>query len=352
MGRTAMLRRNLDKETAPLRSKAPITPKAGWIRSIREALGMSQAELAKRAGVNQSTIHSLESTEVNQKIQLDSLEKVADLLNCDFVYAFVPRNGLEEDYTTQATKIADAHIKRVYNNMALEKQSVRFSRNKIAEIINDIKDREAVKWQKMANFPGHHFDGKTLIDDDERFGLLLDIKTRGELNIAEAQSIEKANRDYLALKRAPKVEQLLTTKYAKRLHKDCFGAVWDWAGQFRQVATMPGIDWHQIPTSLKQLLDNTVYRIENIYSNESIDRKKELVSEFAYRLVVIHPFRNGNGRWSRIYADRLADTLGVPLLTWGVSIDDEDERHRQMLNALILADTTDNLSQFTEWAMK
>lgn len=146
MGKSALIRKRLDSKSKALRSNLVPVPNFGWVRNVREALGMTQSDLAKRLGVNQKTIHSLEVNEVNQKIQLASLQKLADAMDCDFYYAFIPRHTLEDTYTKQAELTAEKHIKRIYNTMALEKQSVVFSKNKIQEIVDDIKEREIIKW--------------------------------------------------------------------------------------------------------------------------------------------------------------------------------------------------------------
>lgn len=202
----------------------------------------------------------------------------------------------------------------------------------------------------MVNFPGHNFDGQTLIEDDERIGLLLDIDLRGELNSAEAENIERGLRKYLNPKRRLTLDALLKESFAKRLHKECFGDVWDWAGKYRKVATRPGIDWHQISPQMNQLMMNTKTQIDFLYEDPEVNKLEALVANFAYRLVHIHPFRNGNGRWSRAYADLLSDLLLIERFTWGQSIENENIRQNEMINALQAADFSGSIEQFINWA--
>lgn len=136
----------LDSRAKLLKPKLATIPAFGWIRNVRQALGMSQKDLAKKLGVNPKTIHSLEVNEIKNKIQIESLKKLADALDCDFYYGFIPRKSLEATYELQARKNAEAHLERVMNTMALEKQSVEFPKSRIEEIVKEILESESVKW--------------------------------------------------------------------------------------------------------------------------------------------------------------------------------------------------------------
>jgi predicted DNA-binding mobile mystery protein A len=81
-------------------------PERGWIRTIRDALGMSSSELAARLGVSQSWIPALERNEVDGSIKLETLERAADALGCELVYALVPRTSLAEAVEQQAQLMA------------------------------------------------------------------------------------------------------------------------------------------------------------------------------------------------------------------------------------------------------
>ena len=99
-------------------------PNAGWIRAIREALGMTAEDLAARMGVTQSTLTRIERSERTGRIQLDTLERAADALDCELVYALVPRQSLEQTATARAQELARERLRRVQHTMALEDQGV------------------------------------------------------------------------------------------------------------------------------------------------------------------------------------------------------------------------------------
>lgn len=96
----------------------------GWIKSIREALGMSTQQLAKRVGIDQSRISRLENAEIDGDLKLSSLKKIADGLNMQFVYGFVPKNSLEDMVREQARKVALKRMAKVNHTMRLEEQEL------------------------------------------------------------------------------------------------------------------------------------------------------------------------------------------------------------------------------------
>jgi predicted DNA-binding mobile mystery protein A len=99
-------------------------PHGGWLRAIREALGMSAAQLARRMGVSQQSIAKLERNEATSKITLESLERVAHALGCRVTYAIVPEKPLAKMRRERALVLADSLIKPVAHSMKLEGQSV------------------------------------------------------------------------------------------------------------------------------------------------------------------------------------------------------------------------------------
>jgi predicted DNA-binding mobile mystery protein A len=98
-------------------------PRGGWIRAIRDALGMSARDLAHRLGVTESTVARMETSERAQSIQLATLQKAAVALGCDLVYALVPRRPLEQTVHGQARRRAQAAIATVTHSMLLEDQT-------------------------------------------------------------------------------------------------------------------------------------------------------------------------------------------------------------------------------------
>lgn len=98
------------------------SPHAGWVRAIRDALGMSAADLAARMNVVESTVLRLETGERHGRVQLDSLRRAANALDCDLVYVLLPRNQLDAQVNQQARRRAKQSLGRVQHTMALEDQ--------------------------------------------------------------------------------------------------------------------------------------------------------------------------------------------------------------------------------------
>ena len=99
-------------------------PHRGWVKAIREALGMTTAQLGKRMGVSQPRITELERAEIEDKITLGSLRRAAEALNCTLVYAVVPNNTLEDIVLDRARRKASKMLEGVNHTMALEDQNL------------------------------------------------------------------------------------------------------------------------------------------------------------------------------------------------------------------------------------
>jgi predicted DNA-binding mobile mystery protein A len=99
-------------------------PEKGWIRSIREGLGMTTTELGRRAGISQSRISRLESAEIEGDLLLSSLQKLAEGMGMKFVYAFVPPTSITEMVGKQALKHAEKRMAKVNHTMRLENQEI------------------------------------------------------------------------------------------------------------------------------------------------------------------------------------------------------------------------------------
>ena len=136
----------LDEKTDALKAIKLPQPRTGWIRTVRTALRMSQAELATILQMNQKSLHDLETSEANAKIRLESLEKVANALDCDLVYAFVPRQSFHERYIERAHIIASAQLASIENTMQLENQNVKFTKKKIDALANELIEKDNVHW--------------------------------------------------------------------------------------------------------------------------------------------------------------------------------------------------------------
>ena len=121
----AIARKNLDKRLNSLRnSEGILRPPKGWVRAIREALGMTTVQLGKRIGVTQSRAFAIEKAEVSGRITLESLERAAHALDCRLVYALIPREPLEILAEERALQRARNQLKSTSHSMALEDQRV------------------------------------------------------------------------------------------------------------------------------------------------------------------------------------------------------------------------------------
>lgn len=117
--------RQLDDALKPffVLKKASI-PREGWIKAVRETLGMSLRQLADRTGLSKTSVASIEKSERKGTVQLDSIRRLADGLDCDLMYALVPRQPLEKTVEFQARAKAKELVDRVSSSMDLEAQGI------------------------------------------------------------------------------------------------------------------------------------------------------------------------------------------------------------------------------------
>jgi len=121
---TALSRKQLERRLAPLRDLTLIAPSKGWIKAIRESLGMTARQLAARMGVAPSRIPVIEKAEVTGGTTLRTLRQAAAAMNCAFVYAFVPIQPLDDILRERATQKARKDIARLDHTMRLEDQAL------------------------------------------------------------------------------------------------------------------------------------------------------------------------------------------------------------------------------------
>lgn len=99
-------------------------PRGGWLRAVREALGVPQSQVAKTMHVKQQSIVSFEKAEANDRITLRNLRRMADALGCELVYAIVPKSGSIQGLAEQrARNEATKRVLSVHRTMALEDQA-------------------------------------------------------------------------------------------------------------------------------------------------------------------------------------------------------------------------------------
>ena len=89
-----------------------LVPRAGWLRQIRDALGISQSQLAVRAGISRATVQQMERAEARRRITLASLDRLAQAMGCTVAFAIVPKSGTLQDVRArQALARADVLLK-------------------------------------------------------------------------------------------------------------------------------------------------------------------------------------------------------------------------------------------------
>lgn len=177
-------------------------------------------------------------------------------------------------------------------------------------------------------------DGQTPLDEDEKEDLLINsISTRAELDEFEQKNIEDAIQ--WSLTRKFKAAQILSESFIKDLHKRMYGSVWKWAGQYRKTNKNIGVDKLEISTTLRSLIDDAKYWLEN-----SVYEPDEFAIRFKHKLVSIHCFPNGNGRHSRMIADIIIEKIyKQPVFSWGdSSFSEETDIRDKYLKALRKAD--------------
>lgn len=175
--------------------------------------------------------------------------------------------------------------------------------------------------------------GNTLLDGDEKEGLLFPhVTTRAELDHLEQANIQ----DGLLWLKSHRHPDLLSEHFIFLLHKQLFGKVWSWAGNFRRTEKNIGVDPAQIAVQLRTLLDDVAYWIEH-----KTYQPLEIATRLHHKLVWIHLFPNGNGRHARIYADLLlTSVLEADPIDWSAGQDllVSSQRRDQYLSALRAAD--------------
>lgn len=98
-------------------------PPKGWVRAIRDTLGMTGVQFAQRLQIRPQSVGALEKSEASGSIQLKTLRRAAEALDCTLVYALVPNTSLDDVMRARARKIAMRELGRIAHTMKLEAQS-------------------------------------------------------------------------------------------------------------------------------------------------------------------------------------------------------------------------------------
>ena len=120
-----LIRTQLEDTLKPFKALRKISPPfKGWIRAIRDSLGMNGRQLAKRLGVSPARVTRLEQDELSGAVTIKTMRNVAEALDCVFVYGLVPKEDLETIIKRQAEKVATDRFERTSHTMALEAQGL------------------------------------------------------------------------------------------------------------------------------------------------------------------------------------------------------------------------------------
>lgn len=162
--------------------------------------------------------------------------------------------------------------------------------------------------------------GETPID---RSGLKIKgITNRRELNIAEAQNIRKAITKYLAGTPSKRTAPF-SYDWCLKLHREMFGDVWRWAGTIRSMNLNLGSPSHLIGQRLAELVDDLIH-----WPGSSMDLVEQS-AQWHHRAVSIHPFENGNGRWSRLLANIWLRRHKHAMVVWSEELISDESAIRQ-----------------------
>ncbi len=206
------------------------------------------------------------------------------------------------------------------------------------------------------NNPLPHFNVQTIgpepsaatpIEPEDLEGLIPDfVATRADLNQVEFENITKAIPWAQQQARSLGAEGVLDYGFMLKLHRRMFGDVWTWAGTLRRRVTNVGIEPFLIATQSQLLFDDaTFWHTQGVFGSD------ELAARIHCRLVSIHPFRNGNGRCTRMMADLYLASIGAEPFPWGgANLDIDGSSRAAYIAALIKAANADEYEELIRFA--
>ena len=143
MNRKKLIREQIEASLGRLTSLRSVsTPPKGWVRAIRNALGMTAKQLASRLGVAQQSVARIERDELSGSVTIKTMRHVAECLDCVFVCGFVPRSSLEATLRRQAQKLAAKRLAQASLTMTLEDQALSTKENEkvLSEMVDELVD--------------------------------------------------------------------------------------------------------------------------------------------------------------------------------------------------------------------
>lgn len=158
----------------------------------------------------------------------------------------------------------------------------------------------------------HGPPGSTPLDPDEAEGLLPShITTQSELNAWEQLNIARADTWAMSHRRR-RTTAVLTPDFAAELHRRMFDQTWSWAGAYRLTGKNIGVPPRQIGIALRERLTDAAH-----WLSEEVFELDEIAARLHHQLVLVHPWPNGNGRWSRLMADAFLHAERQRRFSWG-----------------------------------
>ena len=178
-------------------------------------------------------------------------------------------------------------------------------------------------------------EGNTSLSPEELADLIPNLATKEDLNEWERENILQA-RGWAGADRTSPLA-LASDEYVRKLHRKMFDQTWKWAGEYRRTEKNLGTPVDEIRERLVAMFGDVRFWIDN-----STYPPDEIAVRFHHRLVLIHPFPNGNGRHARLIADLLVMKLGRAAFTWGaVNLATPGQTRAKYLQALQEADNGD-----------
>ena len=189
--------------------------------------------------------------------------------------------------------------------------------------------------------------GATPLEDEDLQGLILDfVSTRAELDRVEFENISIALPWAIRRSRSLGPAGVLDYGFFVELHQRMFGEVWRWAGTIRRRLSNIGVDPSLIVNDSRNAIDDARFWHDN-----NVFAIDERAARIHARLVSVHPFPNGNGRCTRLFADLYLSAVGQPTFTWGRSrLDAQGASREAYLGALLKAIKEDEFFDLVAFA--
>ena len=142
-----LIRRQVSRNLEALKQELEVVRGIkSWSEYMRLALGMTVSQLAKRLGLKQPAVSGLEKREIEGRLSINNLKKIANAMDCDLVYAFIPRQPVEKIVYDQAKMKVTQSMERAETHMELEDQKVLLDKNERMEDLIEEKIYSKYLW--------------------------------------------------------------------------------------------------------------------------------------------------------------------------------------------------------------